>query len=219
MKSIDIIPVIHVQTLAQALFNVETILSCGLNKAMFISMDANRLLLTRTCGAARLHFPSLWIGANFLEENGKTKDLLYNKYPFINALWSDRTPRSKDLDASHRQYTFFGGLAFKYQPQPEDLKEACHDAMKCMDVITTSGPGTGKIPDEEKIKTIRSFIGDHHLAIASGVSSTNIPYFVGLVDHVLVASSITELHLGKEFIVPAKLKELCLAATFNSDQK
>jgi len=212
MKPIDIIPVIHVQTLGQSFLNVETILSSGLKKAMLISMDANADLLMSVCNKTKREYPDLWVGANFLEGHSQISSILARKHPFIDAIWSDRTPSSSRLKGLDHKYEFFGGLAFKYQPQPKDLEEACLDAMKCMTVITTSGVGTGQIPDVDKIESIRSFIGDHPLAIASGVSSENIPYFVGLVNHVLVASSITEKHNGRELIVPSMLKNLIATA-------
>ena len=61
-----------------------------------------------------------------------------------------------------------------------------------MDVITTSGSGTGKSPSLEKIQLMRSYIGDTPLAIASGITPENKSMFTDLVDYLLVASSITD---------------------------
>ena len=63
--------------------------------------------------------------------------------------------------------------------------------MDYIDVITTSGPGTGKPPSLEKIQLMRSYIGKTPLAIASGITPENKSMFNDLVDYLLVASSIT----------------------------
>jgi predicted TIM-barrel enzyme len=74
-----------------------------------------------------------------------------------------------------------------------------------MDVITTSGPGTGKPPTVEKIKEIRSYIGAKPMAIASGINSENKKLFENLVDYYLVASSLID---NSERFVESKLKEI-----------
>jgi len=51
---------------------------------------------------------------------------------------------------------YFGGVAFKYQEQPNNLAVAIENAKEYLDVITTSGPGTGKSIDLDKIKRIRT---------------------------------------------------------------
>ena len=56
-----------------------------------------------------------------------------------------------------------------------------------------------------KIKLIREYLGDHPMAIASGVSIENILSYNDIVDFLLVASSITDRN---EFIIKEKLDEL-----------
>ena len=51
-----------------------------------------------------------------------------------------------------------------------------------MDVITSSGPGTGYAATVEKAKALRSGAGDHPLALASGVSPENVAGFLPYVD-------------------------------------
>ena len=99
----------------------------------------------------------------------------------------------------------FGGLAFKYQKQPNDIELACKDAIKFTDVACTSGPGTGKAPSIEKIKTLKHYLGDHPLAIASGVSVDNVHLYAEYVDYLMVASSITDKN---EMINKDKLYQL-----------
>lgn len=109
----------------------------------------------------------------------------------------------KELENS--KVFFFGGLAFKYQPQPTDLESACNEAKLATDVACTSGTGTGKAPTTVKINTIRNYLGSHPMAIASGVSIENIDSYKGIVDYLLVASSITDRN---EMIIKDKLVQL-----------
>ena len=99
----------------------------------------------------------------------------------------------------------FTGLAFKYQPQPKDIELACKESILTSDVSTTSGPGTGKAAAINKILELRSHLGEHPMAIASGVSVDNIENYKGIVDYLLVASSITS---RSEIIYKDKLLEL-----------
>jgi predicted TIM-barrel enzyme len=74
-----------------------------------------------------------------------------------------------------------------------------------MDVVVTSGDGTSYAPDIEKIKTIKSFIGDKPLAIASGITPENKSMYEEYVDYFMVASSITDNY---ENIIETRLKDL-----------
>lgn len=134
-----------------------------------------------------------------------TEDALASEIT-VDGLWCDATI-SPQRAKEYRNFRgmFFGGLAFKYQPQPSDLKLACEEATLATDVATTSGVGTGRPADVQKIKDIRKFLGDHPMAIASGVSAQNIDNYKGLADYLLVASSITS---SSEMIIKDKLIEL-----------
>ncbi len=71
---------------------------------------------------------------------------------------------------------YFGGVAFKYKKEVRDLVKTTEIACKYMDVITTSGIGTGIAPEVKKIKVMSEIVHKNHkkLAIASGISSKNI---------------------------------------------
>jgi len=45
---------------------------------------------------------------------------------------------------------YFGGVAFKYQTPSEDVKKSSEAATPYVDVITTSGAGTGIAASEEE---------------------------------------------------------------------
>lgn len=198
MKPI-ISPVIHMLNVNQVRDNINTCLSVGVNHVFLINhLSGNSELIDCTL-KMREEFPDLWIGMNllgFYPENALALDL------DINALWIDET-----ITTEERKFKglVFGGLAFKYQKQPKDIELACNEAIKFTDVACTSGPGTGKAPSIEKIKTLRHYLGDHPLAIASGVSVDNVHLYAEYVDYLMVASSITDQN---EMINKDKLNEL-----------
>lgn len=86
----------------------------------------------------------------------------------------------------------FGGVAFKYQPKDENLKETCRLAQKFVDVITTSGDATGKPPTLQKIQELHSYVGTVPLAIASGIDIDNVKQFLPYVKYFLVSTGISD---------------------------
>lgn len=105
---------------------------------------------------------------------------------------------------------FLGGVAFKYTRRyTDDPVQAAADTMALapfMDVVTTSGPGTGFAPTPDKIYAMKQAAGNKPLAVASGISSDNIHEYGDCIDEILVASSVeTEPYSG--IFNPTKLAE------------
>lgn len=86
-----------------------------------------------------------------------------------------------------------GGVAFKYTPSytddPVGAAAAARELEPFVDVVTTSGPGTGMSPQPEKLAAMKHAIGKP-LAVASGIGPDNIHGYAGTVDQILVASSV-----------------------------
>lgn len=199
----EIIPVIHMLNYNQVLTNVKVCIKSGVKKLFLINhhVDIDELL---DCALSiKALYPDLWVGVNLLGE--KATEAIKRDIE-LDGMWCDETI-TLEYSKEYRKFRgmLFGGLAFKYQPQPSDLKEACEQAKLSTDVATTSGIGTGKAADIKKIITIHDYLDYHPMAIASGVSSTNIMAYNGLVDYLLVASSITS---KSEMIYEDKLVEL-----------
>lgn len=118
-------------------------------------------------------------------------------HPGIRMLWTD----GRNVEAGTRfiddqiPRLYFGGVAFKGQqdtgldPQSAALS-AAREARYGLDVVTTSGPGTGEPTPRAKVKAMRFALADHPLAVASGVSYENVPDLLPYVDAFLVASSV-----------------------------
>ena len=64
-----------------------------------------------------------------------------------------------------------------------------------MDVVCTSGSGTGVAADVSKIRAMHGSMGDHALALASGVTPSNVHEYMPFVDAFLVGTGI-ESKLG-----------------------
>lgn len=190
MKNI-LIPVIHFVSEDQVLRNIDTCLECGISKVFLINhISSSRKLLE--CVEKIKKSYDLWIGVNMLDLDME-QVLSMNEGCLYDAIWCDKSiGKEKTKECRNFIGQYFGGLAFKYQPQPENIELACQEAIESIDVPTTSGAGTGKPAALDKIKEIKIYLGEHPLALASGVSIENIEMYKPYVDYFLVASSITD---------------------------
>lgn len=198
----ELIPVIHMINENQVLTNVETCLSCGVEKVFIINHQSTSEELIKCVKRVKETYPKLWVGINMLDKF--IEDAILYEFGF-DGLWCDQSIKLEDY--KHRKFEgmLFTGLAFKYQPQPKDIELACKESILTSDVSTTSGPGTGKEANINKIHDLRNHLGDHPMAIASGVNVDNVSLYKGLVNYLLVASSITS---SSEIIYKDRLLEL-----------
>lgn len=98
-----------------------------------------------------------------------------------------------------RKVRILGGVAFKYTrsytANPWMAKREAAELSPYVDIVTTSGAGTGKAPGVAKVRAMKRASGS--LAVASGISVENIARYKNIVDEVLVASSVeTEPYSG-----------------------
>jgi predicted TIM-barrel enzyme len=145
-------------------------------------------------------------------------------HPEVGGVWADdagidertREQPEADLIATARresgwQGLFFGGVAFKYQRRVEDLETAVRTATGFMDVVTTSGSGTGIAANREKIEAMKRALGGFPLAIASGVTPENVGDYLDVADCFLVATgvsrSFTELDPKKLHSLNQRIRE------------
>lgn len=218
----EIIPVIHVMYENQAKEEIQKILSCGLKKCFLISHGKYKYFqLISLAKKLKEIEPDLWIGLNFLDLGEDTFDNVSFFNDIIDAIWIDNSYIGVDKKKSDKLFKswqkscfkgiYFGGVAFKYCKQPDNLLNATLEACNSMDIITTSGLATGIAADINKIKTMKDAAGNKSLALASGIKSSNIKEYKEFVDYFLVASSIED-SFGN--ISTIKLNELIEA--FNS---
>lgn len=162
-----------------------------------------------------------WIGLNFLGEDDPVstiqEELVQRDYP--EGLWIDRGIEEGPISFNHaelgrfyRRYQsicpkglLFRGVAFKGQQTryPSGLPAAVQAAKTGMDVITTSGPGTGHAPDVEKIAEIHKTANGAPVAIASGMTPENVSAFLPYADAFMVSTGVSKT--GTDEFDPKKL--------------
>jgi len=221
-----ILPVIHVESFEQADENTEIAFANGADGVWLInhSMSGSELGLIATDTKVK---HKKWVGVNFLDmlhEDALDECVAAG----LDALWADNywpdentaeemKNKLAKIKESGTDVQYFGGVNFKYQsPRFSNLKEDAIAAMEYVDVITTSGRGTGESPTTHKIKTMKEAIGDFPLAIASGVDPENILSFADYVDYVLVATGVSKSFTE---IDPEKLKKLTALAALHKGIK
>lgn len=194
-------PVIHVHDEGQTLDEIDKVTKYNIDGVFLIRHggDLKTDLLTLALGV-RAKYPRLFVGINHL---GKAPwEALFHVGP-LDMLWTDNAqvderPGGKNEYARKLFNTkttflpncyYFGGIAFKYQRPVEDLKAAGRIAHNFVDVLCTSGPGTGQAPDVRKIAALREEC-KVPIAIASGLTPANVTPFLPYTDHFMLATGI-----------------------------
>ncbi len=133
---------------------------------------------------ARDNYKDKWIGINYLGHPGYS----INMGTELNAagIWFDNGGVIDDdciygekINETIKRVGYrglnFGGTCFKYQAQPKDIALTARNACNYMDIVTTSGDGTGKAINVEKLKTIYNAVNQQNMiAVASGISPDNV---------------------------------------------
>lgn len=203
------IAVVHVHDKKQAIENVAIAMRGGLHGVFLINHDMSSAELLTIFRRVRDQYPHTWIGINtqdlrpaeafehigVLKQQGCRVDGLWTDNPEIDGVnpgFANQDHIRKIQEKIEWDGLYFGGVAFKYQEPPSDLASAVRTSRHYLDVITTSGAGTGKAIDEEKIRNFRENAENHPIAIASGVSADNIKTLARYADVFLTASSLNK---------------------------
>lgn len=211
-----VLPVIHVVTSEQALRNVDIAVEAGADGAFLINHEVSADdLLTIHAGILNAH-PHFWIGVNCL---GLEQTEVFSRISNgVKGVWADDAmirenekaqPDAGRVLALRRERNwdgvYFGGVAFKHQRPVNDLASATQLAAPYVDVVTTSGAGTGEAASPEKIRIMKAVLGEFPLAIASGITPENVAKYLPIADCFLIATGIS-----KNFreLDPERTKEL-----------
>lgn len=188
------LPVIHVISETQTIYNASVAMTAGADGIFLISHGEVKYDELIEIGD-KLANLDIFVGLNILA--GSYGRDVFKSFPnSILGFWEDDVlPFSEELDKSSRQEDFlhFGGVAFKYCTSvfPDRYGEVANLAVqRGVDVVTTSGDKTGSPPTLDKIKAMSKAIGDHALAVASGITAKNVQQFLPYVNAFLVATSI-----------------------------
>ncbi len=200
------LPVVHVLNLEQTMRQLKIAFSSNADGVFLIGHGIRYYELFDIYSHVREVYPRKWIGLNCLDLQPLE---IYLRIPEgVNGVWVDNAYINEELDISEQQYPlqvknlinktkwkglYFGGVAFKYQKRVNDIIMATKIACQYMDVVTTSGIGTGLAAEPEKIKIMSSIVKkyDKKLGIASGITFNNVEDYKS-VNYFLVATGISK---------------------------
>lgn len=207
-----VLPVVHPVGRAEALESLRVVAAAGVRGVFLVDQGMDEAGVLALAREARERRPELWIGVNLLSR--RPADALVVALRALDGeldgLWSDDAgvderahprPHAEELLAVRRSLDwrglYFGGVAFKYQREvpPESLPSVAARAAHFVDVVCTSGPGTGQPARVDKVRAMRAGLPGAALALASGVTAENARDYAPYVDAVLVGTGI-EARLG-----------------------
>lgn len=212
-----ILPVVHVESEEQARRNSELAADAGCDGVFLINHFSDHEHLLSIHAAVARSMPGYWVGVNCLGLHpGRVFEVVT---PAVGGVWADNAeidertqeqPAAEKIAAARQASgwdgLYFGGVAFKYQRSVEELERAASlVASGYMDVVTTSGPGTGLAAERDKITRLRSRLGARPLAIASGITPENVADYLDVADCFLVATGISRSFTELD---PARTAEL-----------
>lgn len=170
-----------------------------------------------SCNQLKSEYPDKFVGLNILGlspinatlEIGYAQDRQHNNLwlppdgLWVDNMRSDAFPETamdylnerRELDDPRfRLLKLIGGVAFKYTMEftedPYLAQMQAIDLMETVDIIVTSGSATGMAPSVEKLSAMKSAIADKLLAVASGISYENMERYAGIVDQILISTSV-----------------------------
>ncbi|MDA1096838.1 MAG: BtpA/SgcQ family protein [Chloroflexi bacterium] len=197
-----VLPVIHVESESQAMSNAERALDGGADGVFLINHSISSEVLLEIHDSVSDRLSDAWIGVNCL---GLSPVEVFGRISKqVGGVWADNAmivesreqqPIAQRILEARRDADscalYFGGVAFKYQRHVHDLASAALKAAGFMDVVTTSGPGTGQAAHADKIRSMKQALGAFPLAIASGITPDNIGDYLPHSDCYLVATGIS----------------------------
>jgi hypothetical protein len=206
-----VLPVVHVRDAEQTIANAAIIIAEGAAGAFLINHDFDYPQLLPIIVRLRERYPALWLGVSFFRVGAAAAfpvlAELARSGAIVDGYWADDARIDEHAGPGHQLEAmaaaaardqsgwpglYFGGTAFKGQRPvaPEHHATAARIAAMHMDVVCTSGAGTGKEPDLAKIAAFRAGAGDRPIAVASGITAENAGAFAAHVDCFMVATGI-----------------------------
>jgi uncharacterized protein len=202
-----VLPVVHPVGRAEALASVDVAHAAGVKGIFVINQGMLDRELLALVGEIWRRYPALWVGVNLLGRSPAEAlvDAL-DACGRIDGIWSDNARVDERTTEQHaaaefvaarraRGWTglYFGGVAFKHQREVagDALGRTALLATSYMDVVCTSGPGTGMAAQVDKLIAMRQGIGPGGaIALASGVTAENVRAYLPYVDAFLVGTGI-----------------------------
>jgi len=198
--------VVHTETVKQALRNASVAREGGVDGIFLINHSITAGQLLEIFREVQAQHGDWWIGLNFLDLAPSSAVAMLPDG--ASGIWLDNggivegdfdpSEQARQVRSIQQAYSgeplLFGGIAFKYQQRVNDVAHVAQLAAPHMDVVVTSGEGTGIAADIAKIRTMKEAIGEHPLALASGVTVENVGDYLEWVDCFLVATGVSDSH-------------------------
>jgi uncharacterized protein len=220
-RSPVVLSIIHPVSRDEALESLRVVTAAGAPGAFLVDEGTDEAGVLALVREARERHPQLWIGVNLLSRRPASALAVALRAldGRLDGLWSDYSGVDERADPQSRAGEllatrqilrwpglYFGGVAFKYQrevPRAGLLSTALR-ATRYADVVCTSGLGTGRADDLDKVRLMRAGVGGSALALAShgvtvehardyashGVTVEHARDYATHVDALLVGTSI-----------------------------
>ncbi|HEU0035936.1 MAG TPA: hypothetical protein VFQ53_35235 [Kofleriaceae bacterium] len=202
-----VLPVVHPLGRREALHSIDVVQRAGARGLFLIDQGLGEYEVLDVVVEARTRYPALWIGVNLLSRRPAEalEVALDHCGGRIDGIWSDNAgvderaveqPLAEEFVAMRRARgwsgLYFGGVAFKYQREVPlgDLGRTAAIAARYVDVLCTSGPGTGQAADPERLRALHAGAGDAAIALASGVTADNAHLYTPHAHAFLVGTGI-----------------------------
>lgn len=220
-KEKTILPVLSCYSFEQFIKNIELMYELYVNNYIggiwITSSNSDVKIITQTLKWCLDKFPSLWIGVNLVGESIiKVLEFIFENNP--NGLWIDKSYINDktyqnipeiiidQFNKANWNGLYFGGTFFKYVSQEGDFNKILENSIKYMDIVTTSGDGTGIEIEKNKIIEINKVCSSKiKIAIASGITENNIYELSKYSDIFIVGTSLYD---GNFNIIPNKVISL-----------
>ncbi len=205
-KDKTILPVLSCYSFQQFAENIKEMYNLYINKYIggiwITSSNSDVKIISDTLKWCTDNYPSLWVGINLVGESIiNVLEFIFENKP--NGLWIDNSYITDTMyqnipDIIIDQFKkanwnglYFGGTLFKYIQQKGDVNKILENSMKYMDVLTTSGNGTGIEIEKQKIMDIHQVCSNKiKIAIASGINEKNIYELSKYSDIFIVGTSL-----------------------------
>lgn len=166
-------------------------------------------------------YPIQFIGINYLAHVNEYLNIIP---PTVSALWTDEGIGNKDdfklldkinLVKNKLGFLYFGGFYHKgnnYNFNKFNVPNKKSIALQYIDVLTTTGLGTGIEIKQTEFNIITSGIPKERLAMASGLDYSNIHKYINTIGFAIVGSSLEKTdevgNIKRGHLDSSKIKKL-----------
>lgn len=195
-----IIPVIHHVDSKLTLEQAKIVSDSKAFGIFLISMTGDNEHLPMLAKVIKARYPHLKLGTNLLG-NTALETVKINLDFELDMSWSDEpiihgdkiSPEANEIsNLVKNKHLFFNSVAFKYQKEDPNPKQATLNSYNLGFIPTTSGQATGKAADMGKISNMASVLAQRTLGIASGLTPKNVFSYVPYVEYGLVSTGISK---------------------------